>query len=208
MVAGSIGRGGFKQTGATGYVLAESAYDGVLENSGRLAVVNDEVLSDSTAVICMGVTVPELSAKGQVLMRPIAVGTAVQGIVQCPPVQTAATIAQFRSEASGPISARTITAVINPLAEERGKTLKVFSWAVAPDGRQFMQTGPNRWELMTEPMQPTATITVPSSGPHRLEVTRNLDLTGLEGTLVFIGLGQNWEEVRNLNKAGHHYTVQ
>jgi hypothetical protein len=70
-----------------------------------------------------------------------------------------------------------------------------------------MQTGPNQWEAMTEPMQPAATITVPASGSYRLQVTRDLNLSALQGTLVFIGLGQNWEEVRNLNKAGHHYTV-
>jgi alpha-tubulin suppressor-like RCC1 family protein len=211
MVAGVLTRGGFKQTGGTGYSQAEPTYSGSLGTSVTLRAYEDltvDPLSSSAAVICMGVTIPELSAKGQVLMRPIATGTAVQGAVQCPPVQTAATIAEFRSEASGPMTARTIAAVINPQAHDRGKSLRVFSWAVAPDGRQFMQTGPNQWMPMTEPMQPAATITVPASGPYRLEVTQNMNLTGLEGTLVFIGLGQSWEDVRNLNKAGHHYTVQ
>lgn len=71
-----------------------------------------------------------------------------------------------------------------------------------------MQTGPNQWENMTEPMRPAATISVPVSGTHRHEVTRGLNLLGLQGTLVFIGIGQTWDEVRNQNKAGHHHTVQ
>jgi hypothetical protein len=208
VIVGAFGRNGFKQTGGNAYVQAESAYNGDLGRSGTLAVVNEAVLQDSTAVICMGVTTPELSVKGQVLMRPIATGTSVQGVVQCPPVQTAATIAQFRSEASGPITARTIVAVINPLPEDRGRQRKVFSWAVAPNGRQYMQTGPNQWEDMTEPMKPAATITVPATGPFRLEVTKDMNLAGFVGTLVFVGIGESWEDVRKLNKAGHYYSLQ
>jgi alpha-tubulin suppressor-like RCC1 family protein len=211
MVAGVLTRDGFKQTGGTGYGQAEAAYSGSLSTSGTLRAYEGlavDPLAGSAAMICMGVTVPELSAKGQVLMRPIATGTAVQGNVQCPPVQTTATIAQFRSEASGPMTARTVTAVIHPLDADRGKVLKLFSWAVAPDGRQFMQTGPNQWVTMADPMQAAATITVPASGPYRLAVTNGLDLTGIEETLVFIGLGETWEQVRNFNKAGHYYTVR
>lgn len=210
VVAGVLTRGGFKQTGGSSTTPAPSAYSGDLSRSGALDVyrIQGDPLLNSNAVICMGVTVPELSGKGQVLMRPIATGTAVQGVVQCPPVQTAATIARFRSEVTGPITARTVTAVIDPLDEDRGKTRNIYSWAVAPDGRQFMQTGPNQWENMTEPMRPAATISVPVSGTHRHEVTRGLNLLGLQGTLVFIGIGQTWDEVRNQNKAGHHHTVQ
>jgi alpha-tubulin suppressor-like RCC1 family protein len=210
MVAGVLTRSGFKQTGGTNYVQAEQAYNGDLGRAGTLDVYSGvrNVLAGSNAVICMGVTVPALSGKGQVLMRPIATGSEVQGVVQCPPVQTAATIGRFRAEASGPITARTILSFVNPLDEERGKPQRLFSWAVAPDGRQFMQTGPNVWEPMSEPMRPVATVVMPTSGSYRLEVTRDLDLSGLVGTLVFIGVGENWEDVRNLNKAGHHYTVR
>lgn len=210
MVSGVFSRGGFKQTGGTGYAQADKAFSGDLGRSGPLSVYSGvgDPLTGSNAVICMGVTIPDLSAKGQVLMRPIATGTAVQGVVQCPPVQTAATIAQFRAEASGAITARSIAVVIEPLAEDRGKTLKLFAWAVAPDGRQFMQSGPDLWEDMAEPVRPAATVTLPASGSYRHEVARGLNLTGLEGTLVFIGLGQSWDEVRSLNKAGHPYTVQ
>lgn len=208
MIVGAIGRDGFKQTGGGSYVQAQSAYTGVLSSSGTLPVVSTAVLEDSNALICFGATIPALSAKGQVLMRPIATGNAIQGIVQCPPVQTAATISQFVAEVTGPSTARTIVARIEPLPEDRGKTRKLFSWAVAPDGRQYMQTGPNQWEAMTEPMRPAATITVPAAGPYRLEVTRAMKLDQLLGTQVFIGIGETWEEVRGLNKAGHYYTLQ
>lgn len=210
MVAGVLSRGGFKQTSGSGSAQADSTYNGDLGRATALSVASGvgDALTGSNAVICMGVTVPELSAKGQVLMRPIATGSAVEGVVQCPPVQTAATLARFRSLASGPISARTIVAEVTPLDEERGQVRQVFSWAVTADGRQFMQTAPNVWEPMAEPMQPVATVTLPSTGNFRLEVTRELNLVGLEGTLVFIGVGANWPDVRDFNKAGQHYTVQ
>lgn len=210
MVAGVISRGGFKQTGGAGYGQADQAYTGDLGRVGTLDVLGGvgDVLTGTSSVICMGVATPDMTAKGQVLMRPIATGSGVQGVVQCPPVQTSATAAQFQAEASGPITARTITAVVNPRPEDRGRTLKVFAWAVAPDGRQYMQTSPGTWAEMVEPMQHTAEVTLPASGPYRLEVTRGLDLSGLVGTLVFIGFGQSWEEVRNLNRAGQSYVVQ
>lgn len=209
-VAGVISRGGFKQTSGSSGTQADVAYNGDLGRANELSVLTglSNPLADSTAVICMGVTIPELSAKGQVLMRPIATGSAVQGVAQCPPVQTAATLARFRAQSSGPITARTIVAEVTPLDEERGQLRQVFSWAVTPDGRQYMQTAPNVWEAMTEPMRPVATVTLPSTGSYRLEVTRELDLSGLEGTLVFIGVGSSWAEVRDLNKAGQHTTVQ
>ncbi len=187
---------------------AEAAYNGDLGRSGPLSVVPETVLQDSNALICIGITVPEMSAKGQVLLRPIATGSAVNFVVQCPPVQTASTIAQFRVNATGPITARNIVAQINPLPEDRGKVRRLFSWAVAPDGRQYMQTAPNQWEDMTDPMRSAATVTLPLSGAYNFEVTRGLDLTSLAGTLVFIGIGDTWEEVRSLNKAGQYYTVR
>ncbi len=207
MVPGVITRGGFKQTGGS-FVQAESAYTGVLGDSGTLSVVARSALENSNAIVCVGVTVAELSAKGQVLMRPIATGDASRGVVQCPPVQTAATIAQFAVEASGPITERTIVARISPLTEDKGRARKAFSWAVAPDGKQYMQTGPNQWEDMTEPMKPAATISLPTSGVYSLEVTKNMKLDHLAGTLLFIGIGDSWDEVRGLNKAGHYYTVR
>jgi alpha-tubulin suppressor-like RCC1 family protein len=208
MVSGVITRGGFKQTGGNSYVQAESAYTGVLGDSGTLPVIAKSVLENSSAIVCVGVTIAELSAKGQVLMRPIATGDASAGVVQCPPVQTAATIAQFAVQVSGPITERTIIARISPLAEDKGRARKAFSWAVAPDGRQYMQTGPNQWEEMTEPMKPVATISLPANGSYSLDVTKNMKLDHLAGTLLFIGIGDSWEDVRGLNKAGHYYTVR
>ncbi len=210
MVAGTLARGGFKQTSGVGYVQADPAYSGDLGRAVALDVWSGvgDVLTGTNAVFCMGVTVSELSSKGQVLMRPIATGSAVQGVVQCPPVQTGATISQFQVVSSGPITARTITALINPLIEDRGKVRKIFSWAVAPDGRQYMQTGPNLWEDMAEPMLPAATVTLPAAGTYRFEVTRDMNLGTLAGTLVFIGIGESWEDVRRLNRAGNYYKVQ
>ena len=210
MVAGVISRGGFKQTSGSSSAQAEVAYNGDLGRATALSVFSGvgDPLAGSNAVICMGVTVPELSAKGQVLVRPVATGSATQGVVHCPPVQTAATLGRFRAQASGPITARTIVAEVTPLAEERGQRRQIFSWAVAPDGRQFMQTAPNVWEPMAEPMRPVANVVLPATGTYKLDVTRGLDLSGLEGTMVFIGVGNNWPEVRDFNKAGQHYTVR
>jgi len=39
-------------------------------------------------------------------------------------------------------------------------------------------------------------------------VINGLDLSALPGTLVYAGMGSSWDEVRNLNQAGHYYTVQ
>lgn len=210
MVVGTIGRSGFKQTGGTDYSQAESAYTGALATSGTLSLGSTTVLQNSNALICMAVTLPELSAKGQALLRSIASGSQEtgRGVEQCPPVQTAATIAMFRGESSGPMTARTVTAVINPMDEDRGKVRQLYSWAVTPSGLQYMQTGPGQWEPMTEPMKPAATITVPMSGSYRHETVRAMDLSSLAGTLVFIGMGESWEQVRQLNKAGYYQTIQ
>jgi hypothetical protein len=35
-----------------------------------------------------------------------------------------------------------------------------------------------------------------------------MNLGTLAGTLVFIGIGESWEEVRHLNKAGNYCKVQ
>jgi hypothetical protein len=149
-----------------------------------------------------------LSAKGQVLMRAIATGEKTLGVTQCPTVQTPATTQMYTATTSGPLTARTITATINPLAEQRGQTLNIYSWAVAPNGMQFMQTGPNSWGLMTEPMKEVQTLTVPASGAITLPALNGFDLTSLVGTLMYVGMGSSWEEVRSLNMAGHYYTVQ
>ena len=209
MVSGVFSRGGFKQTG--GEVVAEPVFSGNLGNSGEQLVYTTrsgepDPLENSKAVICMGVATPEMSAKGQVIMRPIATGSAVDGVVQCPPVQTARTVRLYSAQASGALSARTIRAQIDPLNEDRGRTMNIYSWAVAPNGQQFMQTGPDRWEAMREPMVPADTVSVPTAGTITLPVTRDLDLRTLAGTHVFIGLGQSWDEARH--RAGHYYTVE
>lgn len=211
MVAGVLTRQGFKQTSGGGAATAASAYNGNLGTGAALDVytgLTSDPLAQSKAVICMGVTVPELSAKGQVLMLPIATGTEVKSAVQCPPVQTASTVARFRAETSGPITARTIVTEITPLPEERGQLRRVYSWAVTPDGQQYMQTASGAWVPMAESMQAAATVTLPLSGTYRFETTKALNLSTFVGTLVFVGLGESWEDVRNLNKAAQHYTVQ
>jgi hypothetical protein len=209
MVTGVFSRGGFKQSSSK--EPAEPAFSGDLSKASETPVFvsqSSDPLSNSKAVICMGVTVPALSAKGQVLMRPIATGTDVEGVVQCPPVQTASTIQNFSVRASGPLNARTILADIVPPEEDRGQPRQLFSWAVAPDGRQVMQTGPNQWAPMAEPMQPADSLIIPANGPVTLPAVELHDLSSLVGTLVNIGIGQSWEEVKTLNKASHYYTVE
>lgn len=210
MVPVIFGRSGYKQTGPT--ITADPNVSGALA-AGSLYTVYEKLsgdpLSDSNAIICMGLTLPALSAKGQVLMRPIATGDQLGGVAQCPTVQTDATNKMYVAEATGPITARTLVAAVNPLAEDRGQVRNVYSWAVAPNGTQFMQTGPNSWALMTEPMLPAMTsVTVPASGTITLPVLNGFNASDLVGTLVFVGMGTSWEEVRTLNKAGHYYTIQ
>ena len=209
-VAGVFSRGGFKQTGGT--TLAEPSFSGELSVSGEQAVYrsggDSDPLEGSTAVVCMAVTTTTLSAKGQVLVQPIAIGDGVSGVVQCPPVQTARTAQLYSPLASGPLEARTLVARIDPLDEDRGQERQIFSWAVAPNGQEFMQTGPNQWQEMREPMLPAMTLTVPASGVIELPVTDALNLSALAGTLVFVGLGSSWQQVRDNNQAGHYYTVE
>ena len=205
----SLGRGGAKQTGPG--VSADPTASETLDGTNTFAVytgMNSDPLANSAGVICAAVDFsPVFSAKGQVLQRAIATGGAVQGVVQCPPVQTAATLNLYKATPSGPLSSRSVTAQITPQPEDRGQQLNVYSWAVAPGGAQVMQTK-NGWKLMAQPMEPAATITVPDSGTISHELARNLDVSGLVGTMVYIGLGRDWEEVTRLNKAGHYYTVQ
>lgn len=93
--------------------------------------------------------------------------------------------------------------------EDYGQQRNIYSWAVAPDDTQYMQTGPNAWTTMSEPMAAAMTVTVPADGsPVTLPVVQNLDLSTLVGTLVYVGLGSSWTEVKQLNKAEHYYTVQ
>jgi len=209
MVPVTFTRTGYKQTGPS--AAAEASASGAITSGNQYTVyekVGSDPLANSNAIICMGLALPGLSAKGQVLMRAIATGDQVKGVVQCPTVQTPATIQIYTAETSGPITAKTIIAMINPLAEHRGQVKNVYSWAVAPDGTQFMQTGPNNWSLMAEPMLPAMTVTVPATGSISLPVINGLDLSALPGTLVYAGMGSSWDEVRNLNQAGHYYTVQ
>lgn len=204
-----LGRGGVKQTGPS--LPASPTFSGGLTSSNQFAVYSGaktDPLANTNAIICMGVTLPALSAKGQVLMRPIATGTSLAGVTQCPTVQTAATTELYRASSSGTISNLALKATITPQPEDRGQVRNVYSWAIAPNGQQYMQTT-NGWALMSEPMQPAATITVPTAGDVSLTVLNGgFDLTSLKGTLVYVGMGSSWQEVKQLNKAGHYYTLQ
>ena len=208
MVPVSFGRSGYKQTGPS--IPADVNTTGPISAGNQYTVYDKaaaDPLSNSNAVICMGLTIPEVSAKGQVLMRVVATGDKVQGVVQCPTVQTLATTQMYQVQTGGPITARSITATVTPLPEQRGKTLNVYSWAVIPDGRQAMQT-PTGWALMDEPMQAAKTLLVPATGPVSLLVTDAYDLSTIVGTLVYVGIGSSWDEVKNMNQAGHYYTIQ
>ena len=209
MIPVTFTRSGAKQTGPT--VVADSNYSGPISTSSQYSIygnADSDPLTNSNAVICMGLTVPILSAKGQLVMRAIATGDNVQGVVQCPTVQTEATIQKYKGQTDGPLTSRSITATITPQPDEIGQTMNLYSWAIAPDGTQFMQTGPNQWALMAEPMQPAATVKVSATGTITLPVTRNIDLSSIPGTLIYLGMGPTWELVRDLNMAGHYYTVQ
>ena len=208
MVPVSFGRGGVKQTGPE--VTAESNFSGAINTGNQFAVYDgatSDPLANSNAIICMGITVDGLSAKGQVMMRPIATGDQVQGVVQCPTVQTANTAQSYIAMVSGPLSGRTISAQIIPQPEDRVQVMSIFSWAVTQEGMQYMQTTEG-WAPMAEPMQPALTLTVPASGPITLPVVQNVDLTSIVGTLVYVGIGASWQDVSQFNRAGHYYTVQ
>ena len=122
-------------------------------------------------------------------------------------VQTIAPARMYTVQASGPLTARTIAATIDPLERDRGKTLNIYSWAVAPDGRQYMQT-PAGWKAMTEPMQAVRTMVVPASGSIILPVADSLNLSMFVGTIMYVGMGPSWELVQGTNMAEHYYTVQ
>lgn len=81
-------------------------------------------------------------------MRPIANGDKNCGVTHCPTVQTAATLQLYRAAATGSISNPNLTATITPQPEDRGQLRNVYSWAVAPDETQFMQTGQTKWAAM------------------------------------------------------------
>lgn len=164
-------------------------------------------LFQSNAVFCEAITTPAWSAKGQAMVYFLATGEKISGVVQCPPLQLEATERIYTGEGRGPLTARTISATIYPIDELRGLELKVYSWAVAPDGTQYMQT-PAGWSVMSEPMQSVKAVAVPSSGPITLDVIQSADLSSMVGTLVFIGLGPSWEEVTRMNMAGQYYTVR
>ena len=208
MVTISFGRNGYKQSGPT--TTSDSNVSGTIKSGDQYTVFASEPtdpLKNSNAVVCMGLTIPVLSAKGQAFMRAIATGDLVTGLVQCPTVQTPETIAKFVAQVSGPITSRTISANINPSADDRGQTLNVYSWAIAPDGSQFMQT-PTGWSVMTEAMEAAMTLTVPDAGPVVMPVIKDADLSAVSGTLVYVGMGLTWQLVRDLNMAGHYYTIQ
>ncbi len=209
MLPGCLVRGGFKQSGPNGGCSPNTS--GALQPGNDFAAysgVAGDPTSDPNSVYCIGITTPSLSAKGQVLMRAVASGNAT-GVTQCPTVQTAATLQLYTGTASGSTSNRTVVAVIRPQPEDAGQIRNIYAWAVAPDGTQFMQTGENQWQLMSEPMQPAKTITVPADGsPVTLPVIAGANLSSLIGTLAYVGMGSSWTEVKSLNKAGHIWTVE
>lgn len=208
MVPVSFGKGGVKQTGPG--IVTPPAATGTLTTGNNFTVYSGagrDPLAGSAAIICIGITVPDLSAKGQVLMRPIATGDKASGVAQCPTVQTTATSA-YVAETQGNLSNLALVATVTPSNEDRNQVRNVYSWAVAPDGRQFMQTGENQWEMMRDPMVPAKTLTVPKEGVIKLPVVAGFDLTSLAGTLVYVGMGSSWEEVKALNKAAQYYTLK
>lgn len=207
----SLSRGGIKQTGAGSAAQPAAEGSGILQVGNQFSAyqgLGGDPLGNSNVVICAGITVPALSAKGQVLVRPLANGTALEGVAQCPPIQTEATLRLYRGQASGALGSRSLVASITPQDEDRGQLRYVYSWAVTPDGRQYMQVADNAWEPMKEPMQAARQVLVPLSGDVVLPVVRDMNLGSLLGTHVFIGMGASWAEVRKFNKAGHYYTVE
>ena len=208
MIPVTFSRGGYKQTGPT--VPADTNASGPINGDDSYTIYEKSAadpLAGSNAIICMGITAPGLSAKGQVLMRAIATGSEINGINQCPTVQTEATMRMYAGHTAGPLTARTIAATVDPSDEDRSQVRNLYSWAIAPDGTQYMQTATG-WGLMSDPIQPVMTVMVPPTGAVNLQVLTAQDLSSLVGTLVYIGLGSSWEEVRSMNKAGHYYTVQ
>lgn len=206
----SLGRNGYKQTGPSGAADPAAEGAGVISTGNQFTAYQGlaaDPLYNSNVVVCAGVTTPALSAKGQVLVRAIANGTAVSGVAQCPPVQTPATLRLYRGQAVGSLDRKTIVATITPQPEDRGQERYLYSWAVTPDGLQYMQVGDNAWEVMKEPMQAVKRIVVPLTGDITLPIVRDMNLSALPGTHVFVGLGTSWADVRNFNKAGHYYTV-
>ena len=204
------GRTGAKQGPQTPCTPVASG-DGVITAGNTFSAytaASVDPLKGTNAIVCMGITLPELSAKGQVLVRAIASGDAPTGVTQCPTVQTEATTRLYRVNATGGISNLTMDAVVTPQPEDRGQVRKLYSWAIAPDGRQLMQSETQGWVLMQEPMEQAMTITVPAQGDVTLPIVRAVDLSGAAGTLVYVGLGSSWEEVKQLNKAGHYYTIE
>ena len=184
---------------------------GVLSTGNTFTAYTDasvDPLQGTNAIVCMGITLPELSAKGQVLVRAIASGDTPTGVAQCPTIQTEATTRLYRASATGGISNLTMDAVVTPQPEDRGQVRKLYSWAIAPDGRQLMQSETQGWVLMQEPMDQALTLTVPTQGDVTLPIVRGVNLSGAAGTLVYVGLGSSWEEVKQLNKAGHYYTIE
>lgn len=209
----SFGASGFKQTGAT--APAEAVYSGSIHlgstwTYGQIDAL--QVLYNTNDIVCFGISFPALAAKGMVLMRQIYQNHDLHSISQCPPVQTPMTSQIYQGQASGPLNQRRIVAQINPLDEDRGKTMNVYSWAAFSDpishsllGAMQTSTG---WAVMSNPLQAAMTLTVPASGPITLVVADGLDLSTMIGTRFFIGLGASWDEVKTLNRAGNYYTVQ
>jgi alpha-tubulin suppressor-like RCC1 family protein len=203
----SLSASSFKVTGPS--VTASPIYSGPIRSGWTWTHRNFVIESD---IVCLGITFPSLAAKGMVLMRPIYTGNEYsRPVIVCPTVQTPMTAQLYQGQASGPLTAKNIVAQINPLTEDRGKVMNVYSWAVVSDGNRRVATymqSPAGWQALVEPVQPAMTVTVPASGPITLTVADGLDISKLPGTLFYVGLGSSWEEVKNLNRAGHYYTAQ
>lgn len=71
-----------------GYGIYDVSTNELFSSLGKMKQVYPE--TSNGAVICMGISVPSLSSKGQVLIRAIASGSSVSGVLQCPTVQTSA----------------------------------------------------------------------------------------------------------------------
>lgn len=212
--ATSLGANSNKPTGPG--AIAEPIYSGGIHSGSTWTYRTPnhrDSLDIQNAIVCIGITFPRLAAKGMVLMRPIYNGVNFTPSTLCPTVQTPMTAQLYQGQASGPLTAKKIVAQINPLDEDRGKVMNVYSWAVAPQDNYYhlsmayMQTSAG-WRSMVGAVQPVMTVTVPASGPITLTVADGLDLSNLPGTLFYVGLGTTWDEVKNLNRAGHYYTAQ
>lgn len=106
-------------------------------------------------------------------------------------------------DAAGPRHRSTLTVQLQAGAADVGRSGQLFVAARRADG-QWVALQPQGWLPVQGAVPPYASVTL---GSHRIELVRDADLSGLDGTEVYAGCGTSLDDMLTRESYARVYTV-